>query len=158
MIWLVLSTRLWSSRNDYGGKYNFEGPVLSTRLWSSVNDYVGNQHGGKYNFDEGPDAQAQAGADYSAAAFEVRRTSESMESLLDAAVGDAPVLDGDVVRLENPEMCWVGFKAKIVGDDAFDVSPSEGSLPPRGFLDLRVTKKREGRATDENERREWRLC
>ena len=106
----------------------------------SVSNYIGNQHGGKYNFDGSYVEGASAGADYgrrkatvpadeawAEPTLELARGAASIEALVEAC--DAIVEDAtaDVLEVTNDEMGWEAVVCEIVGParDAWRVAGAE---------------------------------
>lgn len=111
--------------------------------FSSVGDFVGNQHGGKYDFGSKPDAQCQAGADYSSQK-RIEMNREADVEFVETEASDYVNFENDVgtVVVDNADPTWVYFRAKIEGPDAdaYSVHPSEGSMPPRRLVELSVRR------------------
>ena len=95
----------------------------------SVSNYIGNQHGGKYNFDGSYVEGASAGADYgrrrkatvppdeawAEPTLELARVAPSIDAIVkacDAIVEDAAA---DVLEVTNDEMGWEAVVCEIVG-------------------------------------------
>ena len=107
----------------------------------SVSDLIGNQHGGKYNFDGSYVEGASAGADYgrrrkaavpadeawAEPTLELARGATSLDTLAEAC--DAIVEDAaaDVLEVTNDEMGWEAVVCEIVGParDAWRVAGAE---------------------------------
>ena len=115
--------------------------VASSSSKRSVSDLIGNQHGGKYNFDGSYVEGASAGADYgrrrkatvpadeawAEPTLEFARGAPSIDAILeacDAIVEDAA--DG-VLEVTNDEMGWEAVVCEIVGParDAWRVAGAE---------------------------------
>ena len=124
----------------------------------SVSNYIGNQHGGKYNFDGSYVEGASAGADYgrrkatvpadeawAEPTLELARGAASIEALseaCDAIVEDAT--DG-VLEVTNDEMGWEAVVCEIVGParDAWRVAGAERigtSLKSRATTQIPVSR------------------
>ena len=97
----------------------------------SVSNYIGNQHGGKYNFDGSYVEGASAGADYgrrkatvpadeawAEPTLELARGAASIDAIREAC--DAIVEDAaaDVLEVTNDEMGWEAVVCEIVGPGA----------------------------------------
>ena len=97
----------------------------------SVSNYIGNQHGGKYNFDGSYVEGASAGADYgrrkatvpadeawAEPTLELARGAGSIDAIADAC--DAIIEDAaaDVLEVTNDEMGWEAVVCEIVGPGA----------------------------------------
>ena len=98
----------------------------------SVSNYIGNQHGGKYNFDGSYVEGASAGADYgrrrkatvpadeawAEPTLELARGAASIDAVVEAC--DAIVEDeaADVLNVANDEMGWEAVVCEIVGPGA----------------------------------------
>ena len=125
----------------------------------SVSDLIGNQHGGKYNFDGSYVEGASAGADYgrrrkaavpadeawAEPTLELARGATSIDDLVEAC--DAIVEDAaaDVLELTNDEMGWEAVVCEIVGPsaDAWRVAGAERigtSLKSRATTALPVAR------------------
>ena len=125
----------------------------------SVSDLIGNQHGGKYNFDESYVEGASAGADYgrrckatvpadeawAEPTLELARGAASIDGIVeacDAIVEDAA--DG-VLEVTNDEMGWEAVVCEIVGParDAWRVAGAERigtSLKSRATTQIPVSR------------------
>ena len=124
----------------------------------SVSNYIGNQHGGKYNFDGSYVEGASAGADYgrrkatvpadeawAEPTLELARGATSIDDLVeacDAIVEDAA--DG-VLEVTNDEMGWEAVVCEIVGParDAWRVAGAERigtSLKSRATTQIPVSR------------------
>ena len=125
----------------------------------SVSNYIGNQHGGKYNFDGSYVEGASAGADYgrrrkatvpadeawAEPTLELARGAASIDGIVeacDAIVEDAA--DG-VLNVANDEMGWEAVVCEIVGPgaDAWRVAGAERigtSLKSRATTALPVAR------------------
>ena len=137
------------------------GPQLSVASSSkrSVSDLIGNQHGGKYNFDGSYVEGASAGADYgrrrkatvpadeawAEPTLELARGAGSIDAIADAC--DAIIEDAaaDVLELTNDEMGWEAVVCEIVGPsaDAWRVAGAERigtSLKSRATTSLPVAR------------------
>ena len=97
----------------------------------SVSNYIGNQHGGKYNFDGSYVEGASAGADYgrrkatvpadeawAEPTLELARGAASISAIAEAC--DAIVEDAtaDVLEVANDEMGWEAVVCELVGPGA----------------------------------------
>ena len=98
----------------------------------SVSNYIGNQHGGKYNFDGSYVEGASAGADYgrrrkatvpadeawAEPTLELARGAASIDAIREAC--DAIVEDAtaDVLEVANDEMGWEAVVCELVGPGA----------------------------------------
>ena len=97
----------------------------------SVSNYIGNQHGGKYNFDGSYVEGASAGADYgrrkatvpadeawAEPTLELARGAASISAIAEAC--DAIVEDAtaDVLNVANDEMGWEAVVCELVGPGA----------------------------------------
>ena len=97
----------------------------------SVSNYIGNQHGGKYNFDGSYVEGASAGADYgrrkatvpadeawAEPTLELARGAASIDGIVEAC--DAIVEDAaaDVLEVTNDEMGWEAVVCELVGPGA----------------------------------------
>ena len=107
----------------------------------SVSDLIGNQHGGKYNFDGSYVEGASAGADYgrrrkatvpadeawAEPTLELARGAASISAIAEAC--DAIVEDAtaDVLEVANDEMGWEAVVCELVGPgaDAWRVAGAE---------------------------------
>ena len=106
----------------------------------SVSNYIGNQHGGKYNFDGSYVEGASAGADYgrrkatvpadeawAEPTLELARGAASISAIAEAC--DAIVEDAtaDVLEVANDEMGWEAVVCELVGPgaDAWRVAGAE---------------------------------
>ena len=103
--------------------------VVASSSKRSVSDLIGNQHGGKYNFDGSYVEGASAGADYgrrrkatvpadeawAEPTLELARGAVSFGALAEAC--DAIVEDAaaDVLEVTNDEMGWEAVVCEIVG-------------------------------------------
>ena len=124
----------------------------------SVSNYIGNQHGGKYNFDGSYVEGASAGADYgrrkatvpadeawAEPTLELARGAASIDGIVeacDAIVEDAA--DG-VLEVTNDEMGWEAVVCEIVGParDAWRVAGAERigtSLKSRATTQIPVSR------------------
>ena len=124
----------------------------------SVSNYIGNQHGGKYNFDGSYVEGASAGADYgrrkatvpadeawAEPTLELARGAASIDGIVeacDAIVEDAA--DG-VLEVTNDEMGWEAGVCEIVGParDAWRVAGAERigtSLKSRATTQIPVSR------------------
>ena len=124
----------------------------------SVSNYIGNQHGGKYNFDGSYVEGASAGADYgrrkatvpadeawAEPTLELARGAASIDGIVeacDAIVEDAA--DG-VLEVTNDEMGWEAVVCEIVGParDAWRVAGAERigtSLKSRATMQIPVSR------------------
>ena len=125
----------------------------------SVSDLIGNQHGGKYNFDGSYVEGASAGADYgrrrkatvpadeawAEPTLELARGAASIDGIVeacDAIVEDAA--DG-VLEVTNDEMGWEAVVCEIVGParDAWRVAGAERigtSLKSRATTQIPVSR------------------
>ena len=124
----------------------------------SVSNYIGNQHGGKYNFDGSYVEGASAGADYgrrkatvpadeawAEPTLELARGAASIDGIVeacDAIVEDAA--DG-VLEITNDEMGWEAVVCEIVGParDAWRVAGAERigtSLKSRATTQIPVSR------------------
>ena len=124
----------------------------------SVSNYIGNQHGGKYNFDGSYVEGASAGADYgrrkatvpadeawAEPTLELARGAASIDGVVeacDAIVEDAA--DG-VLEVTNDEMGWEAVVCEIVGParDAWRVAGAERigtSLKSRATTQIPVSR------------------
>ena len=133
------TTSRWGSRHD-------------VRLSAGVDKYVGNQHGGKYSFDETRREAAGAGADYSSqrarpavddddddawaepSLSECRGANdfESLSELVGPSRGDVFASDDAAfgeVELRNDEPTWEKTIGEIVGPgrEAFEIVVALGS-------------------------------
>ena len=117
------------------------GSSLLVASKRSVSDLIGNQHGGKYNFDGSYVEGASAGADYgrrrkatvpadeawAEPTLELARGAESIDALIEAC--DAIVEDAaaDVLNVANDEMGWEAVVCELVGPgaDAWRVAGAE---------------------------------
>ena len=116
-------------------------PLIVASSKRSVSDLIGNQHGGKYNFDGSYVEGASAGADYgrrrkvavpadeawAEPTLELARSAASIDALAEAS--DAIVEDAtaDVLNVANDEMGWEAIVCEIVGPgaDAWRVAGAE---------------------------------
>jgi hypothetical protein len=116
-------------------------PSAAAASKPSVSDYIGNQHGGKYNFDGSYVEGASAGADYgrrrkvevpadeawAEPTLELARSAASIDALAEAS--DAIVEDAtaDVLNVANDELGWEAIVCEIVGPgaDAWRVAGAE---------------------------------
>ena len=124
----------------------------------SVSNYIGNQHGGKYNFDGSYVEGASAGADYgrrkatvpadeawAEPTLELARGAASIDGIVeacDAIVEDAA--DG-VLEVTNDEMGWEAVVCELVGPgaDAWRVAGAERigtSLKSRATTQIPVSR------------------
>jgi hypothetical protein len=125
----------------------------------SVSNYIGNQHGGKYNFDGSYVEGASAGADYgrrrkatvpadeawAEPTLELARGAESIDAIAeacDAIVEDAA--DG-ALEITNDEMGWEAVVCEVVGPgaDAWRVAGAERigtSLKSRATTQMPVSR------------------
>ena len=106
--------------------------VASSSSKRSVSDLIGNQHGGKYNFDGSYVEGASAGADYgrrrkatvpadeawAEPTLELARDAPSIDAIAEAC--DAIVEDAaaDVLNVANDEMGWEAVVCEVVGPGA----------------------------------------
>ena len=124
----------------------------------SVSNYIGNQHGGKYNFDGSYVEGASAGADYgrrkatvpadeawAEPTLELARGAASIDAIVEAC--DAIVEDAtaDVLNVANDEMGWEAVVCELVGParDAWRVAGAERigtSLKSRATTTLPVAR------------------
>ena len=125
----------------------------------SVSNYIGNQHGGKYNFDGSYVEGASAGADYgrrrkatvpadeawAEPTLELARGAGSIDAIADAC--DAIIEDAaaDVLEVTNDEMGWEAVVCEIIGpgSEAWRVAGAERigtSLKSRATTALPVTR------------------
>ena len=118
-----------------------ESSLLVASSKRSVSNYIGNQHGGKYNFDGSYVEGASAGADYgrrrkatvpadeawAEPTLELARGAASISAIAEAC--DAIVEDAaaDVLEVTNDEMGWEAVVCEIVGPgaDAWRVAGAE---------------------------------
>ena len=133
--------------------------VASSSSKRSVSDLIGNQHGGKYNFDGSYVEGASAGADYgrrrkatvpadeawAEPTLELARSAASIDAIIEAC--DAIVEDAADGALEvtNDEMGWEAVVCEIVGPgaDAWRVAGAERigtSLKSRATTSLPVAR------------------
>ena len=107
-------------------------PSAAAASKPSVSDYIGNQHGGKYNFDGSYVEGASAGADYgrrrkvevpadeawAEPTLELARGATSLDALAEAC--DAIVEDtaDGVLAVTNDEMGWEAVVCELVGPGA----------------------------------------
>ena len=98
----------------------------------SVSDYIGNQHGGKYNFDGSYVEGASAGADYgrrrkvavpadeawAEPTLELARSAASIDALAEASDAIVENATADVLNVANDEMGWEAVVCEIVGPGA----------------------------------------
>ena len=133
--------------------------IVASSSKRSVSDLIGNQHGGKYNFDGSYVEGASAGADYgrrrkatvpadeawAEPTLELARSAASIDDIAeacDAIVEDAT--DG-VLEVTNDEMGWEAVVCEIVGParDAWRVAGAERigtSLKSRATTALPVAR------------------
>ena len=124
----------------------------------SVSNYIGNQHGGKYNFDGSYVEGASAGADYgrrkatvpadeawAEPTLELARGAPSIDAIAEAC--DAIVEDATagVLEVTNDEMGWEAVVCEIVGParDAWRVAGAERigtSLKSRATTQIPVSR------------------
>ena len=124
----------------------------------SVSNYIGNQHGGKYNFDGSYVEGASAGADYgrrkatvpadeawAEPTLELARGAASIDAIREAC--DAIVEDAaaDVLNVANDEMGWEAVVCEIIGParDAWRVAGAERigtSLKSRATTQIPVSR------------------
>ena len=115
--------------------------IVASSSKRSVSDLIGNQHGGKYNFDGSYVEGASAGADYgrrrkatvpadeawAEPTLELARGATSLDAFVEAC--DAIVEDAaaDVLEVTNDEMGWEAVVCEIVGParDAWRVAGAE---------------------------------
>ena len=106
----------------------------------SVSNYIGNQHGGKYNFDGSYVEGASAGADYgrrkatvpadeawAEPTLELARGAASIEALAEACEAIVEDATADVLEVANDEMGWEAVVCELVGPgaDAWRVAGAE---------------------------------
>ena len=132
--------------------------IVASSSKRSVSDLIGNQHGGKYNFDGSYVEGASAGADYgrrkatvpadeawAEPTLELARGAASIDGIVeacDAIVEDAA--DG-VLEVTNDEMGWEAVVCEIVGParDAWRVAGAERigtSLKSRATTQIPVSR------------------
>ena len=125
----------------------------------SVSDLIGNQHGGKYNFDGSYVEGASAGADYgrrrkatvpadeawAEPTLELARGAASIEDAIEAC--DAIVEDAadEALQVTNDEMGWEAVVCEIIGParDAWRVAGAERvgtSLKSRATTQIPVSR------------------
>ena len=133
--------------------------VASSSSKRSVSDLIGNQHGGKYNFDGSYVEGASAGADYgrrrkatvpadeawAEPTLELARGAPSIDAIAEAC--DAIVEDATagVLEVTNDEMGWEAVVCEIVGPsaDAWRVAGAERigtSLKSRATTQIPVSR------------------
>ena len=125
----------------------------------SVSNYIGNQHGGKYNFDGSYVEGASAGADYgrrrkatvpadeawAEPTLELARGAPSIDALREACNAIVEDAAADVLEVTNDEMGWEAVVCEIVGPgaDAWRVAGAERigtSLKSRATTALPVAR------------------
>ena len=133
--------------------------IVASSSKRSVSDLIGNQHGGKYNFDGSYVEGASAGADYgrrrkatvpadeawAEPTLELARGAASIDAIREAC--DAIVEDAtaDVLEVANDEMGWEAVVCELVGPgaDAWRVAGAERigtSLKSRATTALPVAR------------------
>ena len=110
------------------------GPQLSVASSSkrSVSDLIGNQHGGKYNFDGSYVEGASAGADYgrrrkatvpadeawAEPTLELARGAPSIDAIAEACEAIVEDATDGALEITNDEMGWEAVVCEIVGPSA----------------------------------------
>ena len=133
--------------------------IVASSSKRSVSDLIGNQHGGKYNFDGSYVEGASAGADYgrrrkatvpadeawAEPTLELARGAASIDALVEACDAIVEGATADVLNVTNDEMGWEAVVCEIVGParDAWRVAGAERigtSLKSRATTPLPVAR------------------
>ena len=106
--------------------------IVASSSKRSVSDLIGNQHGGKYNFDGSYVEGASAGADYgrrrkaavpadeawAEPTLELARGATSLDALAEACDAIVEAAAADVLEVTNDEMGWEAVVCGLVGPGA----------------------------------------
>ena len=124
----------------------------------SVSNYIGNQHGGKYNFDGSYVEGASAGADYgrrkatvpadeawAEPTLELARGADSIDAIVEACDAILEDATANVLNVANDEMGWEAVVCELVGPgaDAWRVAGAERigtSLKSRATTQIPVSR------------------
>ncbi len=150
---------LWTSHALQHAQRRHRSLIVASSSKRSVSDLIGNQHGGKYNFDGSYVEGASAGADYgrrrkatvpadeawAEPTLELARGAASIDAIREAC--DAIVEDAtaDVLEVANDEMGWEAVVCELVGPgaDAWRVAGADRigtSLKSRATTTLPVAR------------------